>query len=330
MTSEEALTLIEAASDPGALFGSDPARQYRRLARLTHPDTHPGDRRAAAAFAKLAAFWHRSSRPATSGPDWLFATGDLANLYEHERGLLKIARDPADNDLIDREAKALVSLRTHGDKRYLAYVPVLVESHIRKDPVSGKNRHANVIGKLEGFFTLAQVKAAYPDGLDPRDAAWMWRRLLVAVGLAGQAGLVHAAVLPEHVLIHPGEHGLVLVDWCYSAAAPAGRAVAVPGKYAGWYPAEVLDRQPIGPDLDIYLATKCLTDLIGDGMPPQLAAFARGCTLPNPRRRPHDAWRLLGELDEVFAGLYGPRKFRPFTMSGPGKEKENGKRNLVN
>ena len=171
-----------------------------------------------------------------------------------------------------------------------------------------------MIGKLAGFFTLAQVKAAYPDGLDPRDAAWMWRRLLVAIGLARQAGLIHAAVLPEHVLIHPGEHGLVLVDWCYSVPAPAGRAVAVPGKYASWYPAEVLDRQPIGPDLDIYLATKCLTDLIGDDLPPPLAAFARGCTLPNRKRRPDDAWRLLGELDEVFERLYGARKFRPFTM----------------
>ena len=53
-------------------------------------------------------------------------------------------------------------------------------------------------------------------GVDPRDAAWMWRRLLVALGFAHRAGVLHGAVLPEHVLIHPGEHGLVLVDWCYS------------------------------------------------------------------------------------------------------------------
>jgi hypothetical protein len=24
-------------------------------------------------------------------------------------------------------------------------------------------------------------------------------------------------------MIHPAEHGLVLVDWCYSVPAPAGR-----------------------------------------------------------------------------------------------------------
>ncbi len=38
MTSNEAVTLIEAATDPRALFGADPRREYRRLARLTHPD----------------------------------------------------------------------------------------------------------------------------------------------------------------------------------------------------------------------------------------------------------------------------------------------------
>jgi hypothetical protein len=320
MTSEEALTLIEAATDPGALFGSDPARQYRKLARLTHPDAHPGDARTAAAFAKLAGLWQRRTRGATGGTDRLFAAGDLANLYEHEDGLLKIVRDPADNDLMDREAKALAHLRTRGERRYRAYVPLLVRFQVHNDPVTGVRRLANVIGKLDGFRTLAQVKEAYPDGLDPRDAAWMWRRLLVALGFASHAGLIHGAVLPGHVLIHPDEHGLVLIDWCYSMPMPSARPAAVPGAYKDWYPAEVLDGDPVGPDLDIYLATKCMTDLVGDNLPRELAAFARGCTLASPRHRPQDAWRLLGELDQVLERLYGPRKFRPFTM----KEKNNG------
>ena len=314
MTSEEALTLIESASDPLTLFGSDPARQFRKLARLTHPDTHPGDRRAAEAFARLAALWQRRTHTTTNGK--LVARGDLANLYEHEQGLLKLVRDHADSDLIDREANALRTLKTRADKRYLPYVPVLIESQLRKDPATGTTRRANVIGRLDGFVTLAEVKAAYPDGLDPRDAAWMWRRLLVAIGLASQAGLIHAAVLPEHVMIHPADHGLVLVDWCYALEAPQGRPVAVPARYKSWYPAEILDRQPAGPDLDIYLATKTMTDLIGNAISPQLAAFAQGCLLKNPARRPQDAWHLLGELDEVFGRLYGPRKFRPFTMKG--------------
>jgi hypothetical protein len=310
MTSDEAVTLIEAATDPRALFGRDPSREYRRLARLTHPDAHPGSRRAAAAFAKLAALWQRYQGERGR----LVAIGDIANLYENERGLLKIARDPADNDLIEREAAALTRVHARGDKRYLPYVPALIESQRHQDPGSGARRRANVLSRPDGFATLTQVHAAYPGGLDPRDAAWMWRRLLVAIGFAHRAGVIHAAVLPEHVLIHPAEHGLILVDWCYAVIQPAGLLAAVPAKYAGWYPAEVLSRRATGPDLDIYLATLCMTRLIGDLAPPQLAAFARGCTLPNPGRRPQDAWRLLGELDAVLERLYGARQFRPFTM----------------
>jgi hypothetical protein len=314
MTTDEAITLIEEATGPGVLFGADPAGAYRRFARLTHPDAHPGDGRAAAAFAKLAALWHDHKRQRKNTHRRLVAAGDIAKLYEHEQGLLKIARDPGDNDLLEREATALTALRSRGDKRYLAYVPTFAGSQLHHDPASGVRRRANLIGRLDGFVSLAEVRAACPDGLDPRDAAWMWRRLLVAIGFAHRAGVIHAAVVPEHVLIHPAGHGLVLVDWCYSVAGPAGRAAAMPGKYADWYPPEVHRREPVGPDLDIYLATKCLTKLMGEQAPPPLVAFARGCVRPNPRGRPQDAWRLLGELDDVLGRLYGARKFRPFTM----------------
>ncbi len=310
MTGDEAILVIEAAGDPQALFGRDPQRTYRRLARLTHPDANPGSTRAATAFARLAALWqHWQGRPGG-----LAAVGDIANLYEHERGLLKLTRDPADNDLLDREAAALIRVHRTLDARFLPYVPVLIDRQRHQDPATGAERRANLIGRLDGFVTLADVHAAYPGGVDPRDAAWMWRRLLVAVGLAHGAGVIHAAVVPDHVLIHPAEHGLVLIDWCYAITLPGELAVALPARYADWYPAEVRSRQAPGPDLDIWLATRCMTDLMGDLTPPLLAAFARGCMLTSPASRPRDAWRLLTELDTVLDRLYGPRRFRPFAM----------------
>jgi hypothetical protein len=313
MTTGEAVTLIEMAAGPQALFGGDPSRTYRRLARLTHPDIHPGDDRAAVAFTKLAALWRQhQGRHGQLGP--VVASGDIANLYRTTRGLVKIARDPADNDLLDREAAALTRLHTRGDPRYRAYVPVLVDTQRHEDPRSGLQRRANVLGQLSGFRSLAEVRAAFPGGLDARDTAWMWRRLLVAVGFARNCGIIHAAVVPEHVLIHPAEHGLVLVDWCYSVSQPAGLVPAVPARYRDWYPAEVLSGHAPGPDLDIYLATRCMTQLTGARTPAPLAAFAAGCTLPDPAHRPDDAWRLVGELDDLLERLYGARKFRPFAM----------------
>jgi aminoglycoside phosphotransferase (APT) family kinase protein len=67
--------------------------------------------------------------------------------------------------------------------------------------------------RLNGFVPLSRITTA----VDPRDATWMWRRLLVGLGWVHRAGVVHGAIVEDHVLIHPGEHGLV--DWCYSGNA---------------------------------------------------------------------------------------------------------------
>ena len=314
MTSAEAIALIEAATGPDDVFGGGDgtmaARLYRRLARLTHPDACAGDSRAAGAFAKLAELWRR--RQGSYGS--LLVRGDIGNLYRVRQGLLKIARNPADNDLMRREALSLGTLRDRIEPRLRAYFPHLVEARRRQDPGSGVERLANVIAELPGFVSLAEVRTAFRAGVDARDAAWMWRRLLVAIGAAHRAGVIHGAVLPEHVLIHPAEHGLVLVDWCYSLAGPATRLAAVVGRYRDWYPPEVLTDRCAGPDLDIWLATRCMTELIGARMPERLAKFAAGCLLAGPRHRPSDAWQLLAELDELLDRLYGPRVFRPFAM----------------
>ena len=308
MTTAEAVAVIEAAASPAELFGTDAARRYRELARLTHPDTHPGQPAAAAAFARLAALWQRLRQ---SEPGAVFR-GDTANLYRVPTGLLKLVRDPADNDLIRRETLALGRLMTAVEPQFQAYFPRLLSAQRQTDPGTGVQRRANLIGDLSGFVSLRQVRAAYPAGVDPRDAAWMWRRLLVALGATSRAGLIHGAVLPEHVLIHPACRGLVLIDWCYSGPVSAARLPATVGRYAGWYPPEVLAGAPPGPDLDIWLAARCLTELTADRGPAAMAAFARGCLLANPRRRPQDAWALLTEFDELLERLYGPKTFRPF------------------
>jgi hypothetical protein len=311
-TAAEAIGLIEAACGPDDLFWSaDAGRRYRRLARLTHPDACPADPRAAAAFAKLARLWREYKSDAGRGV--LIARGDLANLYQTARGLLKIARDPADNDLMDREARALAQLQRAAEPRLAPYFPRLADIRRLRDPGTGAERRGNLITRLDGFRSLAELRAAFPGGLDPRDAAWMWRRLLVALGAAHRAGVVHGAVLDEHVMIHPAEHGLVLVDWCYSAP-PGVPLTAVVARHRDRYPPDILGRGPARPGTDIWLATACMTGLIGGLMPAPLAAFGRGCMLAHPRRRPDDAWALLAELDELLGRLYGPRTFRPFAI----------------
>ncbi|SEG58766.1 hypothetical protein SAMN04489712_10719 [Thermomonospora echinospora] len=329
---DDALLLLNSARTPQQLFGHGEAgRLYRRMARLLHPDATGG--RTADEFVRLNTLW-RAFKAGTSaittrrhtyelGEE--IARGDLANLYaathdDNRRAVVKMPRDPGDSDLIEREAVALRRLPKDGDGRFLPYVPHLVETFRHRDLATGAQRQVNVIARLEEFRSLAEVRAAYPGGLDPRDVAWMWRRLLVALGFAHRAGVLHGAVLPEHVLIHPEQHGLVLVDWCYSVpggrtpADPGGRVPAMVDRYADWYPEEVRRRRPASPATDISMATRCMTHLMADDAPKALRLFAKGCTLSAQNRRPSDAWRLLAELDEVLERLYGPRRFRPFHM----------------
>jgi serine/threonine protein kinase len=309
MTFDEAVAAIVGANSYAELVAA--GQPYRMLVKVVHPDVAPAGRGATAAqaFARLSALrngWVLTTKRARYRVGGVVATGDLAELHavDGDVALLKVPRRPADNDLMQAEASALSKLDT-------PYAPRLLESFTHEDS-DRVRRTVNVIARQDGFVSLAEVHAAYPGGLDPRDVAWMWRRLLTGLGWAHHAGLVHGAVLPEHVLIHPAEHGLVLVDWCYSV--PAGTAVpALVAKHRAAYPPEVPGKQPASAATDIFMATGLMLRLIRN--PPEaMRRFARGCRYEKPRMRPQDAWRLLEEFDELLGDLYGPRRFRAFAM----------------
>ncbi|GII04308.1 lipopolysaccharide kinase InaA family protein [Planobispora takensis] len=240
--------------------------------------------------------------------------GATAVLYRTDGDtLVKLPRSPADNDLMRREAETLRTVEREGDPLLLPYVPRLVESFRHRS--DGTERQANVISRApDGFLTLTEISRRRPR-LDPRDAAWIWRRLLVAIGTAHRAGIVHGAVFGHHVLVHPIEHGLILVDW--SLSVPVGSPLtALVSRHRDDYPPGALAGEPATAALDIRLATRCVAALMGgpDGdthhLPAPMRAFVRGSLLSPP----HDAWRLLAELDELLDDLYGPRKYRPLHL----------------
>lgn len=325
MTLTEAILRVRGARTDEELFGTaDPVGEYRRLVRLLHPDLVDQPHRDAAtdAFVRVTTRWRAHRDPVvvrTGRAEYRLGrrayAGDLADLYDAGADrLVKLPRDPTNNDLMARETRALRRIAEHGDPRYLPYVPRLVDSFRHRDPDTGADRHVNIVAAAGGLRSLVDVRRAYPGGVDARDAAWMWRRLLVALGLAHRAGIVHGAVLPDHVLIEPEAHGVVLVDWCYSVATSGDRVPALVPAYADWYPPEVLDRDAPGPGTDIAMAARCMAYLIGTNLPRALRAFLDGCLQPSTRHRPDDAWRLLGEFDDVLERLYGPRTFRPFSL----------------
>lgn len=341
------IELVMGAATPEDLFGHATGsydeqmravkESFRRLAREVHPDVC-ADPRASDAFHALGSWFDLASRQIEAGTygrragivtirvkgreynvsDKL-ASGDISEIFRCDSMVLKAVRRPHDGDLIRHEAETLRILADELGTRAIAFVPTLVDSVAIKQ-TGGVIRQGNILERLDGFVTLEQVMMR-KGKVDPRDMAWIWRRLLYILGATHNAGVIHGAVLPPHVMIHPEEHGLVLVDWCYSTKDKKPvRAVSRP--YRNWYPSDVFDREPAGPELDVYMGARTMLALCGaaDGKPPlsmpsPLRAFFRACLLPR-KQRPDEAWDLQRAFDDVLERCYGPRKFRPFSMKG--------------
>lgn len=327
-------------------------RMYRKLAAQVHPDKVDAWNKAVAtdAFNRLTDLYNQSVNAVNSGGSGnaqpvVFATSvathtlgsqldewsDLAACFVAQsaytsgtqKSFVKIASTPVDNDLIGAEANAIDRLFNGGDPARTMYYPQLVDTFGAE--LDGKRVRANAFQYLEGFVNLEQVKRARPGGLDPLDAAWMWRRLLWALDYAHGRGIVHGAVLPQNVMILPAQHGLVLTDWAYSVRKRAGTypaLTAIVGAQRDWYPGSVLAKKNAEPRVDITMAARSFTYLTGGNLatgdlpgtvPAKMRAYftelgAKGAgTVPDAALRFED---LLQELGRP----YYPRAFRPFVL----------------
>ena len=317
-------------------------RRYRFLANVTHPDRNPGDETVAEETFKLLQHWmERAERKVAQGRYGQTVTfsaeiktclyqsfsppkrGDLCDLFTLEDGnLAKVVRKPKNNDLMEAEATALKKIgRNLQSDPLLAHFPRLIDSFRIRDAAQVERR-VNVLRFESKMFSLAQVRERYPNGIDSADMAWMFNRLLAALGKAHENSLVHGAVVPEHFLIRPADHNGILIDWCYSVK-PGTSVKAISPARKPFYPPEVLQKQPATPATDLYMASACMIYLLGgDGtfaslpttVPRPIAALLRGCMIPSPHRRAGNAWEIFDEFREILQRLYGAPKFREFRM----------------
>ena len=192
------------------------------------------------------------------------------------------------------------------------YLPRLRESFVSRGE-DGVERRVNVITGFFEHVAMSEVMATAPHGLDFRDAAWMTKRMLATLGFVHRQGLVHGAVLPPHLLVHPVNHGARLVDWCY--AREIGEPLrAVPTAWRSFYPPEVFEKKPATAKTDIFLAAKTALALMGEKAPAPIHRFWSTCLAPSPSRRPDDAWALHDELEALLKSLVGKPKYRPLVM----------------
>lgn len=330
---------------------------FRILAKALHPDRFPqADRelagklfsrlvtaRKAAEAAIEAGIYGKSpssssvtisSRTRTYSVGELFATGSMSDVFRcsfvegggrKQDCLLKIARSPADSDLMRRETEAIKQILGQTKTPSLrSYFPEVLDSLRVNEPGTSSSRPATVFAFRNGLHGLDKVMQAYPAGIDPRDMAWMWKRLLGALFCAHEAGIIHGAVLPPHVLLDTQAHGVLLADWtCSVRNDRASRIPAIDPSYQGHYPPEILRKEVVTPATDIYLAAMTMIQLLGgdirartvpSSVPKQITEMLHRCTQSRPSDRPQNAFEVHMQFDKFLEPMFGPRKFRKFTI----------------
>ena len=336
--------------------------QYRTLVRMTHPDQVEVAERALAnsVFPEVVRFYERATAAAkaghydepvarataaspspadviltsattsyTIGPNpW--ALGDFSNLHLGRNAaglevLVKVASGVANNSYLAHEATFLrraLSLRAATGLK--PYLPELLDS-LTVTEAGNEQYRVNVFRYKPGYVSLTDIHLAYPKGLDPKDAAWIWRRLIAQALSAEVLGVVHGAIVPDHLLVHPETHEPLHIGWVHSVERPQerqARITTVIDRFRDWYPPEIFARAIPSLQTDLYMVGKTMIYLAGGDVarnrfpshyPPIMKDTVARLVAENPRDRPTDGHALLREFTTGIRSVWGT-KFRPLSL----------------
>lgn len=259
----------------------------------------------------------------------LLAHGETCDVYRGQRArwptelvLVKVLRDPKDADQLHNEwqsIQALQNSRAPGADTFARRIP----QPVMVGQVSGGTFAGGQVSLFRweaGFrHTFEAVRGAYPQGIPPRAAIWVWRRILETLSFIHNSGLVHAGILPQHLLVQENDHGVRLVG--YGCAGLAGQPLRlVHASRVEFYPPGTRPGTPLSPALDLGMSARCLVSLLG-GDPAQASLPA---AIPAPLAGliqrvaqspgPENAWALREELGRLADQVFGAPQFTPIIM----------------
>ncbi|MEO6195323.1 MAG: hypothetical protein ABIS20_20070 [Thermoanaerobaculia bacterium] len=259
----------------------------------------------------------------------LVAQGEVSDLHAAararwptERALLKILRDPRDAPGFDHEWEVLVGLqKSDAAGSFTTRIPQpIARGRITAGASAGTQ--AMVFRWASGFtHTFEDVRRAYPQGIEPRTSIWIWRRILEALAFLHASGFVHGAVLPPHLLVEEGEHGVRLVG--FRAADRAGSTLrGVSPGYEPFYPRDLLAGRKLTPAGDLAMSARCVAALLGGdpangevpAVVPAPLAHEIGRAAGLHAAGYGDAWRLRERLGELAKEVFGAPIFCPLTL----------------
>lgn len=265
----------------------------------------------------------------------LIAQGTFAGVHradyegEDDSGravFVKLARSAGDNDLLEREYQVLKGFQQPDPdaedffEKQRIYVPCPVTSFSLLDEMGAKHR-ANVLSAPRGCCITAETlrRDKYPRGIEPKHVWWIFRRLLLTIWMAHLKGYVHGAVTPDHVLVFPEAHGLVLLDWTCASKIEEEHVPALNPAYKAFYPPEVFRKEAASPTADLFMAAATAIYMLGGdpgkrwippSVPVALGDSLLSCLDPIASRRPQDA----EVFHNAFGALLGKRVYSPMIV----------------
>lgn len=236
---------------------------------------------------------------------WVVRLGELV--------FVKVEAAAADPDLLRGEWECLIDLQgstADGADHFVSRLPAPV-AHGLID--SDRPRVASVFGWMPGFsHSLSEACDEHPDGVPGEVLVWLLKRLLEELGFVHRSGWVHGAVTPDHVLVHPRDHGAQLIGWTVAQRWSAGKTRALEAIPERW--AELYDGgREATPRLDIAMACRTVQAAAGRGgvsRGPVRRVFEKGIAGAD------DAWELADELSAASLEEHGEPAYNPLALRG--------------
>lgn len=221
-----------------------------------------------------------------------------------ERVTLKLALHEAGASALAREAAALAALQSL-DIAGAAYFTRRLPQPIGTGQAEGWSeapREALVLRHPTGFWgSLDAVRQAHAQGIDPRHAVWIWRRMLEVLAFVHDAGWCHGAIAPAHALVHPRDHGVLLIGWSQARPRADRATMARDLQQSAWTLRALLH----GPSDDAAPG-------LGARTPGPLAGLLHECSEARGACERLGARGIEAALSEAARASFGAPQFVPF------------------
>ena len=226
-----------------------------------------------------------------------------------ERVTLKLARTTTPAGALARKAtilQALQQIAIPGASYFSQRLPQVVSVGAATDCFAASpGAEALVLRHPVGFWgSMADVLRYQPDGIDPRHAVWIWRRMLEVLAYIHDAGWMHGDILPEHMLVQPKDHGILLIGWSRARKA-AAQDQARDLQQTAWSLRCLLARQA-------DLANRDQAPLPGSHIPRDFAICLTNASENRDWCQQLGAAGLLQEVGRAARAAFGPAKFIHF------------------